>query len=268
MRRAPFFWGLLFIVAGVVFWLDTLHVLPAGVRAWDLLWPLALILAGLWLLIGRLVAPGASALDVAGVRVPLEGAQRLHLALHQGVGQLRVDGQAPADMALEGSCVGGVEGETRAGRELEVRLRQPHLTFTPFEAGSPLTWDLHLTPQVPVELEVRLGMGETELDLSAVQLQRLELHGGMGATRLSLPAPHGEVAVLIESGVGELRVALPEAVACALRAERGLGQLTVTHPAFRAGPEMRHETPDFVQATDRYVMTVKMGVGQVVIEAA
>lgn len=263
MRRAPFFWGVLLILAGILFWMDNLHLLPAGLRAWDLLWPLALILVGVWLLIRRLMTPAAGEVpELMPVRVPLAEAQMGHLVLHQGVGRLDLDGMDSADTALEGTCAGGVELETRAGREIEVRLRQPQLSFSPFETGSPLHWELHLTSALPWRLDIHLGMGETELNLAQVRLSELSLHGGVGNTRLRLPYPTGEGRVHLENGMGELNVTLPPQVAFSLRAERGLGDLSIEYPGLVLHDAV-YETPDFAQATHRFVMHLKAGVGRV-----
>lgn len=268
MRRGSLFWGLLFILAGTLFWLDNAGMLPSGLHAWDLLWPLALILAGLFMLIANLLeAPSAPSQEQTTLHVPLGEAHHVSLRVNHGVGELRMDAQAAPGSALEGTCGYAAELNTRGERELEIDLRQPDFSRTAFGGAGPTAWTLHFTPEVPVSLDLHWGVGEKWLDFSAAQLKRLALKGGMGEVHVKLPRPRHEVRVRIESGVGAVRVTVPEEAAFALQTERGLGQVHVRHPrAVSRGSG--YETPDFAQADDRYVIEVKTGMGEIHFNAA
>lgn len=264
MRRGSLFWGLLFILAGTLFWLDNAGMLPAGLRAWDLLWPLALILAGLFMLIAQLLeVPSApSPQEQTAIHVPLGEAQSVSLRVDHRIGELRMDAQASPGSALEGSCGCAAELNTRGERELEIDLRQPEFSRTAFGGAGTTAWALHFTPEVPVSLDLHWGMGEKRLDFSAAQLKRLALKGGMGEVHVKLPRPQHEVRVHIESGVGAVRVMVPGEAAFALQTERGLGQVHVRHPR-AVSHGSGYETPDFAQANDRYVIEIKTGMGEI-----
>lgn len=268
MRRGSLFWGTLFILAGTLFWLDNAGKLPAGVRAWDLLWPLALILSGVGLLIGQLLDASPVVVEQIGTNlsVPLAEAQRVALRVRHEVGALRMDAQATQGMALEGTCDSATTLNTRAGSELEIDLEQPKWTQTAFGGAGSTLWALHLTPEVPVTLDLHWGVGEKWLDLSAAQLRRLALKGGIGEVHVTLPRPHDEGQVYIESGVGAVHLVVPDGVAVSVQIDRGLGQVHVEHPHALSRGSV-YETPDFSEATDRYVIKLKTGVGEIHLKA-
>jgi hypothetical protein len=65
---------------------------------------------------------------------------------------------------------------------------------------------LRLTDKVPVDLDLRAGVAESRLELTGIQLRRLQLHGGVGKTEVTFDKPSGQVmsSLEVESGVGEL----------------------------------------------------------------
>lgn len=68
--------------------------------------------------------------------------------------------------------------------------------------------NLKLNPAVPISLETRTGVGETEIDLSGMQIAELRLHSGVGETSLAMLSPNPTRCQNLEihSGVGALDV--------------------------------------------------------------
>jgi hypothetical protein len=65
---------------------------------------------------------------------------------------------------------------------------------------------LNLTESLPLQLEVRAGVGEARLSLSNLRLKRLELESGVGGSRISTYDPNPEICdrVRLRSGVGSM----------------------------------------------------------------
>jgi hypothetical protein len=69
-NRSNMFWGLVLILAGLIFLLNNLNIIPGDVLDW---WPLPVMAAGIWLL-GRVVAQRQREGIVAGVVLTTLGA--------------------------------------------------------------------------------------------------------------------------------------------------------------------------------------------------
>jgi hypothetical protein len=69
-NRTTLFWGILLILAGTVFLLNNLNVIPGDVLAW---WPLPVLGAGLWLL-GQAIARRGREGIVGGIVLTALGA--------------------------------------------------------------------------------------------------------------------------------------------------------------------------------------------------
>ncbi|MCS6836723.1 MAG: cell wall-active antibiotics response protein [Anaerolineae bacterium] len=102
-----------------------------------------------------------------------------------------------------------------------------------------LHWDCQLSSRVPLDLHLSMGIGQVIADLSSLQLKRLEVDGSVGALELVLPVQELPYAVDIDSGVGEIKVTVPNGAFVTLDIDGGVGETTITIP---------HETPLQVRA--------------------
>jgi hypothetical protein len=74
--------------------------------------------------------------------------------------------------------------------------------------GETHTWDLALSPDVPIELRLDVGNGSVQADLSDAVLTGLRLEGDNGRTAAILPP--GEYALVVDGGNGALELTLPD----------------------------------------------------------
>jgi hypothetical protein len=69
-------------------------------------------------------------------------------------------------------------------------------------------WDIRISPYVPIDLEVDVGSGSTNLDLSDLQLTDLNIDGGSGSTDVIIPATSSPYSVTINGGSGSFYIEL------------------------------------------------------------
>jgi predicted membrane protein len=88
-------------------------------------------------------------------------------------------------------------------------------------------WDLRLTGTLPVDLDVKLGAGESRLDLKGVDLASLEVNMGVGELNLDLTGPRTrDLEVRIHGGVGSARITLPRDVGVRVEVDGGIGSVS------------------------------------------
>lgn len=89
-------------------------------------------------------------------------------------------------------------------------------------------WSVILTNDVPMDMNIDLGVGESNLNLSGLNLQSLVVDTGVGETTIDLTGEWQEsFDVRINGGVGSTTVYLPENVGLRLEADTGIGSLVV-----------------------------------------
>jgi N-terminal domain of toast_rack, DUF2154 len=163
--------------------------------------------------------------------VDLDNAQSALVELRMGAGELNVSGGADALMEADFAYnvsewkpevsydVGGDAGELnveQGSSDEGVRVG----------GDARNEWDLRFNDEVPTELRVEMGAGESDLDLDSLTLTGLDLQMGAGQTTVDLTGDYGQdLDASIEGGVGEATVMLPSEVGVRVRAEGGLGKI-------------------------------------------
>jgi hypothetical protein len=262
MKRAVVFWGIVLIVVGMLLLLSALGVIPAGS---GLVWPLLVIAAGAWLVWAALNRPGK--IEVQEASIPLGDAARAHVTIHHGAGQLKIASGAPPGQLASGRFSGGLDCRSnRAGDLLDVRMHIPDQGSrwaNPWSwGGSGLYWNLGLSSDVPLELELETGAGTIEADLSGLQLGALRLKTGASSSNLILPAAAGYTRVDVEGGAASVAIRVPPGVAARIASQGGASSTKVDltrFPRTAAG----YRSTDYDTAANRVEIQANMGAGSV-----
>jgi len=161
--------------------------------------------------------------------VEAAGAEAVEVNVKMGAGELRVSGGAKALMEAEFTQrtrrqppevdyrVTGTKGF------LSVRHRRSGGAFI---GSSRNDWDIRLNGQIPADLNVDLGAGESRLDLTDVDLRSLTVDMGVGELKLDLRGKHDrDLDVSIDGGIGSGTIYLPREVGVRVRVDGGIGSV-------------------------------------------
>lgn len=208
---------------------------------------------------------GEEEVKTSQLTVPKNGANRadVEVDFSVGVGTLRV--LPGGDNLLETTLVhvGDIELITSGDSTRHVVLKQkmkPSSLTAPIRQGlralanrTELKWDVAIAPDVPMHLKIDAGLGQVNVDLTGAQLSGLDIDGGVGTLRVTLPAAATSYTTHIDSGVGEVVVHVPAGASGRLDIDGGVGAIEVVLPA-HAAVRLEAETgigsvqvpPDFV----------------------
>lgn len=259
MRSGGILWGILLILAGVLFLLNSLGIL--AVNVWAVIWPAALVLFGISLLLSAFRRHSDDESRVEALALQLKGFEEAAVDIHYGAGRLSLDGGAAPDELLSGTFRGGVEHKLgQEGERARVELRSP-LDRTSWEDRD---WNVLLNSDIPLVLKFEVGAAEMMANLAKTQSKAVTVHTGAGRVDLILPAAAGETNLTIEGGVGAVTVRLPEGVAGRVEGTAVLGNLNVDESRFpRIGSVWQSE--DYETAANRAAIHVTFGAGEVKI---
>lgn len=256
-------------------------------------WPLILILLGLEILIGRRSTLASAIIAVVGLLLivglvaaavywgwggvgqsgvteslvqEMEGAESATVTLDFAVGELKVRALGDSPDLMDARFSGlPVEHryEVRAGRgDLQLKSKGGGFVWWP-DAVVENTWDVALSPRLPLILDVDTGVGQATLDLSGLQVTDFSLNAGVGSVRVVMPAT-GRIMAVVKAGVGEVVLEIPQGVAARIDADVGLGGLSVDGNRFpRVGKY--YESPEYATADNRIDLRIDGGLGAITV---
>jgi hypothetical protein len=261
------FWPIVLIGVGIFWLLGNLGILPEN-YLWTLfrLWPLALIVVGLDIMIGRhspvigaLIGLGAIALVLvlvfAGPSLGLTPPKtelvterftemignatsaRVNLDLDIGKTTLNALSEPNTLIDAELTYVGEINFDVQGDKQktISIRHRDPGfgtqwfwITDTDQRRAS---WDIGLSPEIPLTLNIDGSIGQSIIDLSDLQIEGLEVDGDVGEIYISLPATEKTYDVYVNGGVGAFEVTLERGAAVNLTIDGDVGEFVIDVPA-------------------------------------
>lgn len=286
--------ALVLIAVGVVLLLTNLGVVGGSIWLGMLeLWPIVLVAVGVTLLLPRearvartsVAAVAIAALATGGwamserdgplrgrsadVGIALGDTSRADVDLDMGAGRLHLRGAAEPGEVISGTIglsrgqrlvADGAERGDIARARIAAEGRWFRLGVNPTSVEP---WNLRLTDEVPVQLRVSTGLGETRLDLSGLTVEEARVDVGIGRTKVALP-DRGRPRVRVDGGIGETIVRIPAGIPARIAVTTGIGAATVDDDFVRAGEV--YTSPGWEDATNRLDVVVDSGIGTVRVE--
>lgn len=299
-RRPSLFWPIILIGVGVIFLLNNLGIIQGN--PWALIvqfWPVLLIVIGLDILFGRRTAAGSvisatlavlviggviwllaarphinlPGVDLGGeltresISHPLGDIQSAEVSIDFSSGENRLYALGDSPSLIEGDLAhyGQLRFSVseRSGNAATVRLGSERRISIVGLATSE-DWQVGLNTRPTYDLEINLGMGHAELDLSRFKLSGGRVNAGVGSAEVNLPAT-GKFRLRIDGGVGSLRIVAPSGLGLRAEVNTGVG-------SFNAGSRLRtvgadvYETEGFSSAENAITLDIDIGVGSVTID--
>lgn len=88
------------------------------------------------------------------------------------------------------------------------------------------TWNLRFGGDEPLDLKLKMGAGQSDLDFRGINLHHLEVNIGAGQTTLNLTGPRtSDLDADIQGGVGSATIRLPKDVGVRVHASGGIGSI-------------------------------------------
>lgn len=201
--RGPLLWPLALVIVGVLILLHNFLLL--GSFNLVTLWPLLLVLAGAQILLRGDLLPSGDGRTFAITRGSVESAT---LEISAGEIDVRLAG-----LQREGRLIAGQYAyESRP--DLQVNETHAHLRLdrasTPWMSFA--EWEMGLSPDLPWEVFISTHLGQAQVDLSNVIVQEAQIATGIGDIRLTAPR-EAFSPLRLQSSLADIHVSTPDGAA-------------------------------------------------------
>ena len=288
IRREGIAWPILMITVGCVLLYN--YFGPQTWISWAQfiqLWPILLIAVGIdvmfrgqsgWksllgVLLTILLIGAAGFLAFQGVQIqadyttidevisPTTKSAEIDLSLN--VGELVLSDESRSGKLIYGQITPEsvvFELDEKRGR-VSYQLQSTRPTFFPHTAR----WDLGITADMPLDMQIDSSVGEMLIDLTDLDLDDVEVNQGVGRIYISFPGDIVED-VLIKQGVGIIEIELPEDFRIAVDAQNGLSR--VKFPGDFELDDGYYSNPGTTKMNADLLIVVEQGVGLVTFRYA
>ena len=256
---------------------------------------LTLLAAGLWYSGGVLGVDGIVE-PPAGVRVTsdeieqsLDDAKSAYVNIESSVGKLSIDSLSDDDIFIEGKIYSIEQEKITESYKISGDKISYYLgsewepgNFNDFNNNERLSWELSLTEEIPLFLDLSLGVGESDLDLEELQISEFSLDIGVGQTTVTLPngqyqaqinggigqtivhlPDEGQIELDVDGGIGEILIYIPEDMPAKIHVDRGLAGLDI--PSSYNQDEDVYTSPNFSEKKDFIEIYISQGIGNIAI---
>jgi predicted membrane protein len=162
--------------------------------------------------------------------VELEGAERVNVRIRPGIQELNMSGGGSDLFTGEftynvDELEPEIDYQVRNGvGDLEVGIRRANLNFP---MGNIINrWDLQLGEGIPLDLELDLGLGDSNIDLSNVTLTDLDIQSGAGRVNVRVGTQEMDQA-RVRAGLGDTNLSFAGGSINELDFEAGAGTVAL-----------------------------------------
>ena len=292
-HNIPLF-GIFLLFLGAVFLLQTLNVLPWGL--WGTLWrfwPVLLIVAGLSILLRRYNPWLVSALILLllfaclGIAIwqhglslpagdttksfsqPLNNLESAQIQIDFTAGSLTIGSLPAASSNFVAANSGMRNGDMRMSFQQQGSEGILHLsteqTDRRFWDEDESSWDIRLTRNIPLKLEVKSAVGNLELDLSELKVTGLQMDIDAGNYVVKMPSVAGVTYATIKADITNLELTIPESVAAKIKIESDLTTFEVDESRFPKKGDY-YISSNFESARNRVELELDCDIGRVQVK--
>lgn len=214
----------------------------------------------------------ASALGLQSIPVSqrLEDIRQAEVEIGVTAGTLSLNASSDPAMLLEGS-INHLSNETidqdyttRSGTgTLSIKSRGV-VAIMPFSPSyRQATWKLNVTPNLPLEVQTKLVMGDQRLDLSQLTRMNLNAETVIGMNLVTLPRD-GDRQISLKGVIGETRVLVPRGTAVNVQVNTALTTLSFPSDWQRTGNQIT--SPTALSSSKRISLDVEQTIGSLSIQ--
>lgn len=202
--------------------------------------------------------------------VELEGAERVIVRLDVGIGAFHI--KSGSDALMEAEFEYNIaEWEPEVSYKVtdgtgRLTIRQPSLGPKSVPDDAKSEWTLVLNKDVPLELDIDMGVGKARLFLGDLWLTDLSVDHGVGDLYIDLSGDKkDDLYASLEGGVGKIVLTVPESVGARVDVDTGIGSVN-THGLRKRGGALVN---DAYGETDVTVdVSLDAGIGSITVETS
>jgi hypothetical protein len=196
-------------------------------------------------------------------------AHHVQVELKIGAGKLKLAGGS-SELLLAGFIYSDASWKpqidyTIAGQKGYLVITQPDLKNQHIGNDDKYVWNLKFNNQIPLDFNIELGAGMSEIKLSGLNLENFSMNMGIGKSEIDLRGNWNKsTSINLNGGIGVSKIYLPKNVGIRVHIDKGIGSASLGDLIKKSGNlyvNKLAETSDIV-----LTINLKTGIGRIEVE--
>lgn len=223
-------------------------------------------------LVAILAACGAKIgeMETYSTNVDFQGEKALDVSIRLGAGDLTINGEtekvADVDFSYNVEKLKPIVDYSIVEQDIgQLAISQSNMNVPIGNLkGLEYSGIIHINPTIPVNIQVKTGAGNNTLELQHLNLQKAEIISGVGQTTINMNGNYKQnFDAVIESGVGQTKIMVPENIGVKIMIDSGIGKVDTF--GLLTENDSTYVNHAYGKSNITVNMRIKMGVGDVEI---
>ncbi|MFN8254417.1 MAG: toast rack family protein [Bacteroidales bacterium] len=146
-----------------------------------------------------------------------------------------------------------------------LELKQPENQHYNIDNGDKYSWNLKFTDKLPLDFNIELGAGLSEINLDNLIIDRFSMDIGVGKAEIDLGSNWKRNAEIhLNGGIGLSIIHIPQNVGVSIEISKGLGDVEVRN--LKKTGNNKYENDAFSGAGPKIKVYIKTGIGKIEID--
>ncbi len=151
------------------------------------------------------------------------------------------------------------------GEKGYLNIKQPEIENVNFNEDDKYVWNLKFGKQIPLDFDINLGAGLTEIKLGGLPVKNFNMNMGVGKTTLDLRGIwKNNAEIHLEGGIGLLQIYLPENTGVKINILKALTDIDTQN--LKQVDENTYVNKYYKKSDVSIIIYLKTGIGKIEIE--
>jgi len=197
------------------------------------------------------------------------GAKSVEVKLKIGAGKLRLS-SGSSELLTGGFIFNNTDWKPEVTYKVQdnkgyLTVKQPDSDNFEIGDDNKYAWNLKFTENLPLDFDIELGAGLSEIFLNDLQISRFRMNMGVGKTEIDFNGKWKQSTdVYLDGGIGLSVIHLPKNVGVLLNISKGLGSVDVQNMIKNSNTEYVNET--YEKSNIKIRVYLKTGIGKIEVD--
>lgn len=199
-------------------------------------------------------------------KIEMQGISDVNLKINMGVGKLKLEGGT--FNLMDGNFIYNVDSwkpvvdYNKSGTTANLSIEQPPVSNINSYSNTKYEWNLKFNKDAVFNIDANVGVGESSIDLTDINLKELNLQLGIGKSAVDISGNYkSDVDVDVKGGIGDSTIYVPKNMNVTIETNNGIGNTEIDGFSHNGSTYTNNQNSKYKMKVD-----VHCGIGRIAVK--